>query len=545
MIKLDKSDTNRIQIWLIYIFIILNIIAFILLSDKIYFRLDLTNGKKFSVSKPTKELLRKINKENPLIIEYYYNDKVKEHSAMSSVLQYVEDILNEYKRSSKGSTEVIIKQLSYEKDGALIDDLEQIGISSFPLSERQKAESKTLLGISGIVIKYKDDFAVIPVIYNDIGFEYMLDTEIDKLIEKERGTIGIMYNQSQRNFEKEYTFVKYAAQNEFSTIKMVNSGENIPEDVTVLLIIGGENLTDYDLFQIDQFLMNGGKAFVALGGVEVIMNPQYGMFGIPNSSKLFNLMASYGIKINIDMIGDNESFNPYMQVDNYNNYTPVRYPIWPKIVSSNINKDHPTVDGLEGFNLFWASSIDIDNKIKEYTTPLFHTTEKSWAEKNTDNFQLSYDQYLYPVQQAEKAFTMGYAFKGKLESYFKDKDIPENTGGDAEFKGNKIDSGETQLVVIGNDLFLWDTLIEKDQNAQIFLMNSLDWFSKDHSLIEIRKKGRFEKPLDKEANETLFNKKKNFIIAFSSFVVPLFFIALAVLLLILRRIKNNKIKSLY
>ena len=542
MIKLDKQDTNRIQIWGIYILIILNIIAFILLSDKIYFRLDMTEGKKFSISKPTKELLKKINKVKPLIFEYYYNDKFKEHSAMALIAQYVEDILNEYKRISKGTVDVIIKTISYDKDAALISDLENIGITPFPLSEREKAESKTLLGISGILIKYGDDVSVVPVIYNDVGFEYMLDTEIDKILEKDRGTIGIMFNVSQRNFDQDYTFVKYAAENEFSEIKMINSGENIPPEVSVLFIIGGENITDYDLFQIDQFLMNGGKAFIALGGVNIIINPQYGMFGFPNQSNLFNLLASYGIKINIDMIGDNDSFNPYMERDAYG-YSPQRYPIWPKIISSNINKDHPAVDGLESFNLFWASSIDIDDKIKQNAVSLFHTTEKSWSEK--ENFQLQSQQYMYPIQQGEKAFDMAYAIQGKLESYFKDKEIPENKEGNVSFTGNKIDSGETQLVVIGDDIFLWDNLIEKDQNAQIFILNSLDWFSKDHSLIEIRKKGRFTKSLDKVTNETQFKIRQKIIIIVSTIIIPFLFCLLALLLYVIRQIKNNKIKSLY
>ena len=542
MIKLDKQDTNRIQIWGIYILIILNIITFILLSDKIYFRFDMTEGKKFSISKPTVELLKKINKEKPLIIEYYYNDKFKEHSAMALIAQYVEDILNEYKRLSKGSVDVIIKTISYENDAALISDLEKIGISPFPLSEQEKAESKTLLGISGILLKYNDDVSVIPVIYNDVGFEYMLDTEIDKIIEKDRGVIGIMYNLSQRNFDQDYTFVKYAAQNEFSEVKMISSGENIPNDVSVLFIIGGEKLTDYDIFQIDQFLMNGGKAFIALGGVNVIINPQYGIFGFPNESKLFDLLSSYGIKINIDMIGDNESFNPYMEKSAYG-YTPQRYPIWPKIISSNINKDHPAVDGLEYLNLFWASSIDIDNKIKGNAVSLFHTTDKSWSEK--ENFQLASQQYMYPIQQGEKSFNMAYAFQGKLESYFKDKDIPENKEGDAAFTGNKIDSGETQLIVVGDDIFLWDNLIQNDQNAQIFVMNSLDWFSKDHSLIEIRKKGRFTKALDKVTNETQFKTRQNIIIVISTFIIPFLFCVLALLLNVIRQIKNKKIKSLY
>lgn len=542
MKELDKLNIKKIQIWAIYILIILNIIAFILLSDKIYFRLDLTKGNRFSVSKPTVELIRKINKENPLIIQYYYNDKFKQHSGMAPVAQYVEDILNEYDRSSRGSVEVIIKELSYEKDAALIDDLEKMGIMQFPLSEREKAESKTLLGISGITLKHEDKFSIIPIIYSDTGFEYNLDLEIKKLIEKDRGTLGIINTISSRPFESEYTVVNTAARNAFSDVKMIASGENIPPEVSVLMIIGGEGLTDYDIFQIDQFLMNGGKAFIALGGINIIMNPQYGMFGMPNESKLFDLLAHYGMKINIDMIGDNDSFNPYMQQGDFG-YTPYRYPVWPRITSLNVNKNHPSTDGLEGLNLFWASSIDIDDKIKNNAVSLFHTTENSWTEK--ENFQIAVEQYMYQNKQGEKSFNMGYAFKGKLESYFKEKDVPENKDGTGKFTGNKLDQGETQMIVMGNDFFLWDKVINSDQDSQIFLMNSFDSFSKDQSLIEIRKKGKFNKPLDRITNDSQFKFRKNIIIIASTFIVPLLFIALAIIVYLLRNIKNKKIKTLY
>lgn len=542
MKELDKQDINRIQIWVIYILIFLNIIAFILLSDKIYFRLDLTKGKKYSISKPTIELIRKINKETPLIIQYYYNDKFKEHSAMAAIAQYVEDILSEYDRASRGSVEVVIKELSYEKDPELIDNLEKMGIMQFPLSERETAESKTLLGISGIAMKYEEKFSIIPIIYTDVRFEYNIDLEIKKLIEKDRGTIGIIHAISSRNFDQEYTVVNSAVNNSFGQVKMIGSGENIPPEVSVLMIIGGEGLTDYDIFQIDQFLMNGGKAFIALGGVNIISHPQYGTFGMPAESKLFDLLAHYGIKINKDMIGDNDSYNSYMQQGDFG-YTPLKYPIWPKIISLNINKDQPSVDGLEGLNLFWASSIDIDDKIKNNAISLFHTTENSWAEK--ENFQLSPELYMYQNKSGEKSFNMGYAFKGKLESYFKDKNIPENKEGTGKFTGNKLDQGEPQLIVIGNDFFLWDTVIKNDQDSQDFIKNSFDFFSNDKSLIAIRKKQKFGNRLDKISNETQFKDIKNNIIIISTFIIPLLFIALAIAMYILRNFKNKKIKALY
>ncbi len=541
MKKIEKIKIKNIQSWGIFVLILLNIIVFVFfLSNTLYFRLDLTEGKKYSISKPTVELLRKL--DNTMIIEYYYNDNCKAHPLMSQTVLYVKDMLQEYENSSKGLLTFISKELSYEKkeDLAEIAELEKKGIQAFALSERQEGASKTSLGFSGIIIKYKENEKIMQPVYQDAGFEYNLDTEVKKLVDKEGTGLGIIFAASNKTLENDYKNIKQQIESEYKTANVINSGENIPNEVSTILIIGGNNLTDYDLFQIDQFLMNGGKAFVALNGLNVIINPQYGIFGMPNESKLFDMLNYYGFKINKDMVGDNDSYTSLPQRQGFF-VQEFRYPIWPKIKSQNINKKHLSVAGLTSLNLFWPSSIDIDEKIKDKAEILFHTTQNSWAV--TQGFKLDVDTYKYPIQQGEKQFNIACAFKGSLESYFKDKEIPGNEKENESISGNKLDSGDTQLIVVSNELFLWDNFLGEEE--RLFLINGLDWLSKDHSLIQIRNKGKFSKPLDKAKNDTQYNRRKFAIIILTTGIVPILFIIFAIVLNFLRHLKNKKIKLLF
>jgi ABC-2 type transport system permease protein len=545
MINLKDITKKRIQSWTVYILIILNIIAFILITGKIYFRVDATEGQKYSISKSTVDLLKKI--DNTLVIEYYYSDKAKEVTQIAQIIQYIDDILQEYENNSNGKINKIVRELSYEKDQAQIDEIQNLGIQSVPLIQRGQGESKSVLGFSGIVIRYKDKTSVIPSILNDAGFEYNLDLEIKKLIGDSDDKVGVICATMGRTYEKDFAYVKQFVEKEYKDAQVIQSGSGIPEDIGILLILGGDSLTDYDIYQIDQFLVNGGRAFVALSGINVIIQQQYGMFGMPSGSKLIDLLGSYGLNVHKDLVGDSDSCNEVGQEN-------ISYPVWPIIKSENLNKNHMITKSFEGLFVVWPSSITVSDRIKEYSEPLFHTTKGGWDQ--TADFKIDPNAYAYsgaPKQTRE--FNLAYAFKGPIESYFKDKPIPKNdasandkgpkikdASADNALKANLRTNGKTQIVLVGSEYFITNDFLQRSDEL-IFMLNSLNWLQKDNSLIPIRDKGKFSKPLDKARNPIEKEKRKNFVIIVTTIIIPVLFIILAVLVIQLRNIRNRRIKE--
>ncbi|MBN2547418.1 MAG: GldG family protein [Spirochaetes bacterium] len=540
----DITKIKKIQTWIIFVLIILNIIFFIINSNERYIRLDMTKENRFSLSKSTYELLKKL--DNHLVIEYYYSDKCKENPTLFQIVSYVKDILIEYESARKKFINVIIEELNYEKDIEKIDELEKDGINFFPLTEVKLGESNQAFAFSGMYIKYQGRQKIFPIIYSDVGFEYMINREIEKMLGITSGGTGIYLVKSDKKLENDYITLKKILNYEMENVLFLNSGSNIPDNISNIIIIGGEALTNYDIFQIDQFLMKGGNAFIALNGVSVV--PVSGhVKGFPVDNKLFHLLEHYGFIVKRNIIGDNESFRTI-----YFESQVFRYPVWPDIREQNFHKDHFVVKGFKHLQLYWPSSILVDKNISDYTEVLFHTSERSFELHSIfdlDIYEFKITYFNYQVQEDEQSYDLAVSFEGKLESFFKNKQIPTNENETEKYTGEKINSGKCKMILIGNDIVFEDKFIDKEKLSLVLLVNSIDWLSKNKDMIEIRNKKRFVMPLDKIplSEETIDKIEgfKSFIIYFSTFIIPALFIVLAAILYILRKIKNSKLKSKY
>jgi len=540
MVAQGETKNKFIKSWIISICVFLNIFAFIIILNLLFFRIDMTHDKSYSVSKPTVELLNKIDPENPLIIEYYYLDKCKEFAWMAQVVKYIEDMLKEYENAGGGLVNVIIKQLNYEKNKSEIDKLEKQGFQSFQLRQTKESEAKVFLGYSGILLKYKNSQQVIPMVYQDTGFEYNLDIEIKKIVETEGIKIGYLFGvQTADSISMENNFSRVFAllSKDYKTVEIIKPQEPIAKDIGVLVIIGGNSLTDTDIFNIDQFLMSGGKAFIALNGTKLnILEKETKLES--NESKLFDLLSYYGIKINKDLVGDNISYTEYIVGEGQQAHQ-VRYPVWPKIIQDNFHKHNIIVKDLPELNLFWPSSIDIDDSIKSNAQLLFNSTMQSWNQ--TKNYQLEPGEYEDPDHKpGVKEFKFAYFYKGKLNSLYKDKNIPDsvNTGNISE--KNILKEGETQLIVIANEFLFFDSLMQKNETA--FFSNSVDYLANEYPLIQIRNKGKFSRPLSKGEKEKK-ELKQTIIIAFNTIFIPILILMAGSMVFISRKVKNKKIKE--
>lgn len=534
----DEVKDKYIKSWIISILVLLNIIAFVLLGNQIFLRIDMTSDKSYSVSIPTVELLNKIDPKTPMTIEYYYLDKCTEFAWMKQIVQYIIDMLKEYESVSKGSINVVIKSLNYEKNRAEIDRLERLGFQSFQLRESQESEQKIFLGYSGIIIKYKNKQIVIPIIVQDIGFEYLLDIQIKKLVNPSMSKIGLIFSAGSYPFNSlkdNYSNLQHFLNQDFSGVKLINKGEKIPDDIETIVIIGGTNLTENDIFQIDQFLLTGGRAFIALNGINLFLSEKE-IKAEQNDSKLIELLKHYGITVNKNLIGDNDYFTPVTQGEGIL-AKQMRYPLWPRIKKENFNSKHPVVKNLSKLNLFWPSSIEIDENTKENVEILFKTTKNSLVQ--TTKFKLQPENFKEElVVKGTKERIIGIAFDGKVKSFFTNKDISKFFASD--IKRRFVKEANIKFILVSNELFLANNFMQDEERN--FFLNAIDWLSDENSLIEIRNKGKFSRPLDKGDKQTR-NFRREFVIIFNTFIIPLIILIIGLIINIYRIIENKKIRE--
>lgn len=520
---MNKTETMKMkkrESTIIFLLILVNIVLFYFLMGKVYLRVDCTQGKKYSISQPTVDLLKKI--DNKLVINYYYEKRCKETQGIAQVIQYIDDMLREYEAKSNGMVDYRCEELSFDNQNHLekIAEIEKLGIKKVALSQSEGTESKSTLGFSGIVLSYKGKTSSIGVIFSDTKFEYMLDVEISKLLELNNGRIGILVSSHEKTLDKDFRYLYQYVTNEYSDAEVIYSPTAIPDDISTILLVGGETFSEFDMYKLDQFMMAGGKMLMLANGVKLNFQNPYGPPASVTENQVIDMLASYGITINHDLVGDNSSYNPVMQRSSIFAER-MRYPMWIKVISENINKKNPIVDEFNEVNLFWASSITISDDLKDKVQPLLKTTNQSWNME--DNFKIDVDSYKYPVQKGDSQYLLACAYEGALKSFFKDRDAPTPPEG-TELKGGKISEGTGKLVVIANEDFISNDFLNREDEIYLVL-NSLDWLTKDGSLIKIRNKGKFSRPLNKVNNLSMLNLYKNLIITFTTIIIPLGFVA--------------------
>lgn len=544
---LNNVKIKKYYSWIIAALVVLNVLAFILIADNIYFRLDLTNGKKYSISKETKQLISQL--DNQFIIDYYYSDNCKRLKKTKQLVRYIMDILKEYENESKGFIDFIPHEVKFD-DEEKMDELQKEGFKIQYVGDKTTSEQKTMLVLSGLSLKYKDKPAsIIGSVFKDRGFEFLVDIEIKKLLAKNnQEAIGLLSGDKQRSFKEGYKFISSIISQEKKDVRILKPGEDIPGDISVLFIIGGDTFTDKDIFNIDQFLMNGGKAFIALAGTTISNNQYTGLTAVPSESKLVKMLSSYGIDISRTIIADNDSFLGFPSERGE-----MRYPLWPLITKKNFNKDFPAAANVDMLVLFWPSNITINKKIEKDAVPIFHTTKNSWLQIGQNGYKLSPEVYKYPVQKGEREYYPAYSFSGKLDSYFKDKEIPTDDKG-KPIASSKFSEGNAHLIVIADDKFIGDDVLQYlhsktfgtyTDEIRIFLMNAIDSLSAGHSLITIRNKGKFTKPLDKITIEEVKTFYEKMIIRITTYLIPFLIIVIGIIIIIIRHRKNKNIALKY
>ncbi len=527
----ENTKSKKMKSWIIFALGVLNIILFIVLTNKLYFRFDLTEKKTYSVDKATKNLLKKL--DNKLVINYYYEKRCKEVPGINAVIQYIDDMLKEYQANGNGMVEYNIKELSYSnpKDKEKIDEITQNGVVTVALSQNAETESKSTLGFSGIIMNYKGETNAngqinnLGIILDDMKFEYNMDMEINKLIGKDKtNNVGILAAASDRDLSQGFKNLYQYTKRDFQSAEIIYPGMDIPDSIGVLLIIDGETLSEFDMLNIDQFIMDGGKVVLLANGVKINLNRnQYSQEppARPSSNKLLDMFAKYGIKVNPDLVGDNESFN-YVSQRGQVYSEKFRYPLWIKVIKQNISPEKNILNNMDTINFSWASSITIDDKIKSQTIPLIKTTKSSWS--MTNDYKLDLDYYKNPAQEGKNQYVLGCIFEGNVESYFDPANLPKNEN--QTYKKPFLPKGKTTLLVISNEEFVADDFLRREDELYIIL-NSLDYMTRDGALNAIRDKGKFTRPLDKVYN-TDFEAVKNRIIFVSMIIVPLLLIGFAI-----------------
>ena len=340
-------------------------------------------------------------------------------------------------------------------------------------------------------------------------------------------------------------FETLASQN--YTMKKINlKKEGMPEGLNCAVIAGPtEAFSDYELFQIDQFLMRGNSLAFFLDtfkevrptqqqNIEFDRPPSY----VPVNTGLEKLLEHYGIGIKKSYVMDENCYKQRIPDRFGGGETPFYFA--PIIESENINDDVGFMQNIKGLVAMKISPLELDTKrIKENglkARRLFSSSAKSWEMKGRINLD---PRFIRPPKPSDEQgpYPLAYVIEGEFPSYFVGKPIPEKTtevGGaekadsekKAEKKTNKdlsqienerafVSKGKPgRIFVMASSDMLRDNILDeqgKSPNA-MFIMNTLDYLNNLEGIAKMRSKEQRFNPLSEtEAGTKMFVKSFNIV----------------------------------
>ena len=277
--------------------LLLLLVAVNFLVSRAPLRVDLTDGKIYTLSDGTRKVLRGL--ESPVRLKLYLSQGESVPVPLRGFAQRVDDMVREFK--SIAGSNLIVERFnprpdSDEEDSAQLDGVEP--------QQLYTGESFYL----GIAVSQLDRKQAIPAIspQRERLLEYDLVRAIARVSSTERPKLGLMaglpvlgerFNPFTRQSSDPWVLAN-ELKREFDVREVPMSAREIDKDITVLLLIHPRDAQPQTEYALDQFVMRGGKlvAFVDPYAYFDQSSPQMpGMPAQASSSTLPLLFKAWGV----------------------------------------------------------------------------------------------------------------------------------------------------------------------------------------------------------------------------------------------------------
>lgn len=370
------------------------------------------------------------------------------------------------------------------------------------------------------------------------------------------------------------------------TIKTIDlaGGDRIGQSLNCLVIAQPtQPFSDYELYQIDQALMNGTNLAIfsdaykeseQQGQQQMRMNqPTH----VPMDTGLKKLLAHYGVRLRDAYVLDKNCYKQRLPQRAGGGERPIYYA--PVIKNKHINKDLDFMKNIKGMVTLQNSPLElVSERIKAQEAQahqLFASSDQSWLKKGETSLN---PMFLQPPQDEAEfdSYPLACLLEGEFESYFKGKSLPvkkveEETGesasetegptresaaqdeldeNQAEVDLSKIEAdrdfketGEpAQIAVVGTSSILKDMLVDQDGISPntTFVLNMIDVLNERADIAAMRSKTQRLNPLEETTAATRTGVK-----LFNIAGLPVLVVCFGLFAWWRRRVRRKRIRKMF
>jgi len=514
--------------FVVALLIIGGIVLLNIAASFVFFRLDLTEEKRYSLSDATKSLLENLSaKDSTDVFVKVYLDGEELPGGFERLKRAVTETLEEFK--VYGGTNINYKFINpnAETDKKKREEF-YVELAKKGMNPTRVVDTKNGRQIENIIFPYALVSAggyEVPVLLlkgtqgktaeeklnqSNENVEYELATAIRKLTLKERKKIGLLAEFTKLkpiNFSDLIASLQERYDLFFIDAKSSPSFQGLD---ALILPKPDFPVDDSTKYKIDQFVMGGGSALFFVDGLKVDSVDLEGNFAQPLELNLTDLFFRYGVRINSNIIKDGASCaliplvvgdlgdKPNIQAVPYR-YFPLINNFGKSLITNNLDLifsryvasiDTVRADGVTKIPLLMTSPYT-----KVLNAPVFVT----FNDAQTDTEQVEY-------QGGIK--TIAYLLEGKFQSLYKNRILSN----DSKFADFKAESLPTKIIVCsdgdlivnevsqktGNPLPLgYDKTTQHTFGNKDFVMNAIDYLIDEDGVIQAKGKEVKLRPLDK------------------------------------------------
>ena len=456
------------------------VVAVSVISNYVFARFDLTSERRYTLSKSTKEMLKKI--DEPVLFRVYLEG---DFPADFKRLQHeTKEMLNQFRAYNNYIEYEFVNPNNFtnrEEQQMFYQKLSMKGIQPTQIQTASGGGMTTQILIPAADVYYRGRETSVQLIQNQRyvsdaellnnsiqNLEYVLSNAIRTLARGEKRSIGFLQGHGELTGGVLYD-VQRALQEYYSLdyvtidgqIQALTAHKQQQDDSTEynffnlydLLIVAKPTkpFSDQDLYILDQYIMYGGKVLWLVDAVDADLDSLANrgmMIATRYPLGLDEMLFSYGVRLNANLLMDMRCRPIPIQVGLVGDKPQMRFCPWyyfPEIVPL---AEHPIVRNLDLIKTDFVGSLDlIDNDIRKtvlLTTSEYTRVKNAPATVDLAEAQAEPDRRLFGASRLPIAVLL----EGQFKSAWRNRLSPEFTAKAA--MGYREIGEETKMIVVSD-----------------------------------------------------------------------------------------------
>lgn len=364
-----------------WLFLLIVLVGVNYLASQFHFRLDLTQEKRYTLSAPTKKLLKDLSDQVTVTV-LLEGDMPAGFRRLSNSAR---ELLQEFKETGKANVQFRFQRPGGEgpdSSGAYsLDSLLRMGLK--PTNVRVKAkegegEEQRYL-FPGALVTYRD--RVVPVDFlqgtkvtdgdpfstlnnAEALLEYKLAHAIQKITAEKVPAVGYLMGNGQPMTYNVFDLIEGVLKPNYGFGWVpIDSVPTIPLEFDALVIMKPTiRFTEAQKLKIDQYIMHGGKVIWLIdkldASMDSLMRKKSDFIAFDFGLNLDDLLFRYGVRINADLVQDLQCDRLPLVVGNVGDKPQMDLQSWPYFPLLASYSDNPIAKNLDLVLSMFPNSID-------------------------------------------------------------------------------------------------------------------------------------------------------------------------------------------